>query len=281
MRQRGIAFVEQLQESVVHNVERVLESFQVVVVFDVRINLPDESCHTALDGAEQLRFPHFGACGQCVVQAHRRLLDFLQHLVFAHDVHSRAHQFILTCPQLKLQFLLAQRLNLFHLLLNLLFFLLQLLVFLGNQPLPTLLCITIGYIGSSHHQQDVERIGPPRSIPRRQDDKTERRLHRFLTACHDDSQMEGVGAFMQIGVLLDAAACVRTPLVFSRAFQPVAILYGFRRVVVISAILQSQGVVAPGNLRRLLATIEQRVGIVANIDIPDVRTHMQLTRSAL
>jgi len=69
-------------------------------------------------------------------------------------------------------------------------------------------------------------------------------------------------------------AGIGTPLLFGRTFQPVAVLHGRGGVVVVRAVFQTNRIVAPGYPNGLTATVEEGVGIVADVDAPYVGTHL-------
>ena len=69
--------------------------------------------------------------------------------------------------------------------------------------------------------------------------------------------------FRQVGIFLDVQAGVRAPVLFARAFEPVAEPYGLRGVVAVGTVFEPYGVVCPADAW-LLGFIVERIGIVAD-----------------
>ena len=99
----------------------------------------------------------------------------------------------------------------------------------------------------------------------------ELRFFGLLATSRDDTQPEGVGTLGQIGVFLDAAVGVGAPVFFRRTFESITVLYGLGNVIIAGAIFQPDGIVAPSDDGWLLATVEEGVGILADIYLPDIR----------
>ena len=157
----------------------------------------------------------------------------------------------------------------------------NLLVLLGNQLLALPLLTPIGFEAECSQQQCVEQICPPRSIPGRQNREKERGFDWILTVVRDDTQMERVSAFGQVGVFLDASTRIRTPFALGcpptgieqavpLLFEPITVEYRLGRVIIADTVLDAQGVVAPTDVARRLAAVIERVGTIADIDAANV-----------
>lgn len=88
-----------------YRVESAFECLQVIIMFHIRFNLPQESKRLPAEGT-------LVSLADGMRDAQNFFLDICQYLILAHDVQRGTYQFLGLMAQFGLQVLLFQRINL-------------------------------------------------------------------------------------------------------------------------------------------------------------------------